>query len=47
MTVETAGTDPGSSVAALRLENVHKSFGKTEVLRGVDLAVDGARRSSA
>ena len=29
-------TDAG----ALVLENVHKSFGKTEVLRGIDLAVD-------
>ncbi|MFL5799911.1 MAG: amino acid ABC transporter ATP-binding protein [Actinomycetota bacterium] len=26
--------------AALRLEGVHKSFGKLEVLRGIDLAVD-------
>jgi len=29
-----------TGAAALVLENVHKSFGKTEVLRGIDLAVD-------
>jgi len=28
-----------SAEPALRLENVHKSFGKAEVLRGIDLAV--------
>ena len=26
--------------AVLRLENIHKSFGETEVLRGIDLTVD-------
>jgi polar amino acid transport system ATP-binding protein len=29
-----------TDAAALVLENVHKSFGKAEVLRGIDLAVD-------
>ncbi len=29
-----------TGAAALVLENVHKSFGKAEVLRGIDLAVD-------
>jgi polar amino acid transport system ATP-binding protein len=29
-----------SATPALVLENVHKSFGKSEVLRGIDLAVD-------
>jgi polar amino acid transport system ATP-binding protein len=29
-----------TDTAALVLENVHKSFGKTEVLRGIDLVVD-------
>jgi polar amino acid transport system ATP-binding protein len=29
-----------TDAAALVLENVHKSFGKTEVLRGIDLVVD-------
>jgi polar amino acid transport system ATP-binding protein len=29
-----------SETPALVLENVHKSFGKTEVLRGIDLTVD-------
>ena len=27
----------------LRIEGLHKSFGKLEVLRGIDLAVDRAR----
>jgi polar amino acid transport system ATP-binding protein len=31
-------TEAGAT--ALRLENVHKSFGKTEVLRGIDLTVE-------
>jgi polar amino acid transport system ATP-binding protein len=32
---------PGvSGTAALRVEGVHKSFGKLEVLRGIDLALD-------
>jgi polar amino acid transport system ATP-binding protein len=34
-----AGTDPEGSVPTLRLENVHKSFGKAEVLKGIDLEV--------
>jgi polar amino acid transport system ATP-binding protein len=29
-----------AAATALRLEDVHKSFGKTEVLRGIDLTVD-------
>jgi polar amino acid transport system ATP-binding protein len=37
--VARAGHDSPSS-AVLLLENVHKSFGKLEVLRGIDLAVD-------
>ena len=36
-----SGVVPAPAPAgALRLEGVHKSFGKTEVLRGVDLPVD-------
>ncbi len=34
------GTDPVGSVPALRLERVHKSFGKAEVLKGIDLEVE-------
>ena len=30
---------PGTNGAALQLEGVHKSFGKLEVLRGIDLSV--------
>ena len=32
-------SEPGVAVAALRVEGVHKSFGKLEVLRGIDLEV--------
>jgi len=41
VTVWTGGSDApdGSSAEALRLEGVHKSFGKLEVLRGIDLTV--------
>lgn len=31
--------DPGTRDEVLRLENIRKSFGSTEVLRGIDLAV--------
>jgi polar amino acid transport system ATP-binding protein len=34
------GTDPEGSVPALRLEHVHKAFGKAEVLKGIDLDVE-------
>jgi polar amino acid transport system ATP-binding protein len=40
VTAAPSGTDPEGSVPALRLENVHKSFGKAEVLKGIDLAVE-------
>ena len=36
----TAEAGSPESVAALRLEGVHKSFGKLAVLRGIDLSVD-------
>lgn len=32
-------SDPGTRDEVLRLENIRKSFGSTEVLRGIDLAV--------
>ena len=35
----TQGRSLGDLSAALRLEGVHKSFGKAEVLRGIDLDV--------
>jgi polar amino acid transport system ATP-binding protein len=34
-----AGTDRSVSVPALELENIHKSFGKAEVLKGIDLTL--------
>ena len=37
---EAAPPQPDSAAPVLQLEDVHKSFGKLEVLRGVDLAVD-------
>jgi polar amino acid transport system ATP-binding protein len=39
VTTETPGPGSPGPGPALQLENVHKSFGKAEVLRGVDLAV--------
>lgn len=36
--MKTAPAEAGSSL--LRVEDVHKSFGRLEVLRGIDLAVD-------
>jgi polar amino acid transport system ATP-binding protein len=40
MSAGTAGTDPAGSVPALELDSVHKSFGKAEVLKGIDLVVE-------
>jgi polar amino acid transport system ATP-binding protein len=34
-----AGTDRSGSVPPLELENIHKSFGKAEVLKGIDLTL--------
>ena len=39
MTGPYAGAAPGTA-PALRLENVHKSFGSAQVLRGIDLTVE-------
>ena len=39
-----AGSAPGGGAAALRLSEVRKSFGKTEIIRGVDLEVPVGER---
>ncbi len=39
MSAKPSETQLSESAVALRLENVHKSFGKAEVLKGIDLSV--------
>src|SRR5215212_10250341 len=39
MTAPVHSTVAASAAAALRVEGLHKSFGRLEVLRGIDLAV--------